>query len=74
MINSLFPDIDLLSAVRLNSNGNFALIFQPFHLASISVFFCFVFFSYLWDRVCSFFSGAGKFCLAHGLGQPTQDT
>ena len=44
MINSLFPDIDLLSAVRLNSNGNFALIFQPFHLASISVFFCFVFF------------------------------
>ena len=24
-------------------------------------------FSYLSDRVCSNFSGAGKFCLAHGL-------
>ena len=26
-------------------------------------------FSNLRDRVCSIFSGAGKFCLAHGLGQ-----
>ena len=29
--------------------------------------------SYLWDRVCSIFSGAGKFCLAHGPGQLTRD-
>ena len=28
--------------------------------------------SYLWDRVCSTFSGAGKFCLAHGLSQLTR--
>ena len=25
------------------------------------------------DRVCSIFSGAGKFCLAHGLRQLTRD-
>ena len=31
------------------------------------------FFSYLWDRVCSIFSGAGKFCLAHGLRHLTRD-
>ena len=31
-------------------------------------------FSYLWDRVCSIFRGAGKFCLAHGLRQLTRDT
>ena len=30
-------------------------------------------FSYLWDRVCSIFSGAGKFCCAHGLRQLTRD-
>ena len=29
--------------------------------------------SYLGDRVCSIFSGAGKFCLAHGLRQLTCD-
>ena len=29
-------------------------------------------FSYLLDRVCSIFSGAGKFCLAHGLRQLTR--
>ena len=28
---------------------------------------------YLWDRVCSMFGGAGKFCLAHGLRQLTHD-
>ena len=27
--------------------------------------------SNVWDRVCSIFSGAGKFCLAHGLRQLT---
>ena len=32
------------------------------------------FFSYLWDRLCSIFSSAGKFCLAHGLRQLTRDT
>ena len=31
-------------------------------------------FSYLWDRICSNFSCAGKFCLAHGLRQLTRDT
>ena len=31
-------------------------------------------FLYLRDRVCSIFSGAGKFCLAHGLRQLAQDT
>ena len=30
-------------------------------------------FSYLLDRVCSIFSGASKFCLAHGLRQLTRD-
>ena len=30
-----------------------------------------MFFSYLWDRICPIFSGAGKFCLSHGLGQLT---
>ena len=30
-------------------------------------------FSYLWDKVCSVFSGAGKFCLAHGPRQLTRD-
>ena len=30
-------------------------------------------FSYLGDRVCFIFSGAGKFCLAHGLRQLTRD-
>ena len=29
--------------------------------------------SYLRDRLCSTFSGAGKFCLAHGLRQLTRD-
>ena len=29
--------------------------------------------SYLWDRVCSKSSGAGKFCLAHGPRQLTRD-
>ena len=29
-------------------------------------------FPYLLDRVCSIFSGAGKFCLAHGLRQLTR--
>ena len=29
--------------------------------------------SYLWDGVCSIFSGAGKFCLAHGLRQLKRD-
>ena len=29
--------------------------------------------SYLFDRICSIFSGAGKFCLALGLGQLTRD-
>ena len=28
---------------------------------------------YLGDRVCSIFSGAGKFCLAHRLRQLTRD-
>ena len=31
-------------------------------------------FSYLWDKVCSIFRGAGKFCLAHRLRQLTRDT
>ena len=31
-------------------------------------------FSYLWDRVISIFSGAGKFWLGHGLRQVTRDT
>ena len=31
-------------------------------------------FSYVWDRVCSIFSSAGKFCLAKGLRQLTQDS
>ena len=31
-------------------------------------------FPYLWDRVCSIFNDAGKFCLAHGLRQLTRDT
>ena len=26
-----------------------------------------------WGRVCSIFSGAGIFCVAHGLGQLTRD-
>ena len=30
-------------------------------------------FSYLWDRICSILSGAGKFCLAHGLKQLAHD-
>ena len=30
-------------------------------------------FSYLCDRACSVFSGAGKFCLAHGHRQLTRD-
>ena len=30
-------------------------------------------FSYLRDRVCFIFSGAGKFCFAHGLRQLTCD-
>ena len=30
-------------------------------------------FSYLRYGVCSFCSGAGKFCVAHGLGQLTRD-
>ena len=30
-------------------------------------------FSYLGDRVCSSSSGAGKFCLVHGLRQFTRD-
>ena len=29
--------------------------------------------SYLYDRVCPIFSGAGKFCLAPGLRQLTRD-
>ena len=29
--------------------------------------------SYLWDRIHSIFSGAGKFCLAHGLRQLGRD-
>ena len=29
--------------------------------------------SYLWDEVCSIFSGAGKFCVARGLGQFSRD-
>ena len=29
--------------------------------------------SYLRDRVCSIFNGAGKFCLAHGLRQLTRE-
>ena len=31
-------------------------------------------FSFLWDRVCSIFSGARKFCVAHGLRQLIRDT
>ena len=30
--------------------------------------------SYLGDRLCSILSGAGKFCLAHGLRQLIRDT
>ena len=30
-------------------------------------------FFYLRDRICSIFSGPGKFCLAHGLRQLTRD-
>ena len=30
-------------------------------------------FSHLRDRVCSIFSSAGKFCLAHALRQLTRD-
>ena len=30
-------------------------------------------FSYPWDQVCSIFSSAGKFYLAHGLRQLTRD-
>ena len=30
-------------------------------------------FSYLWNGVCSILSGAGKFCLAHGLRQLSRD-
>ena len=30
-------------------------------------------FSYLWDRVCSSFSGVGKAYFAHGLRQLTRD-
>ena len=30
--------------------------------------------SYLWDRFCSIFSEAGKFCHAHWLRQLTRDT
>ena len=30
--------------------------------------------SYLRDRVCSIYSGAGKFCLAHRLRQLKRDT
>ena len=36
--------------------------------------YCSIIFSYLWDRVCSIFSGAGKFFLAHGLRQITRET
>ena len=30
-------------------------------------------FSFLWDRDCSIVSSGGKFCLPHGLRQPTRD-
>ena len=32
-----------------------------------------LFLCYLRDRVCSSFSGAGKFCLGHGVRQLTRD-
>ena len=32
-----------------------------------------IYFSFLRDRICSIFGGAGNFCLAHGPGQLTRD-
>ena len=39
----------------------------------MSFFYVILILTTLRDRVCSIFSGAGKFCLAHGLRQLTRD-
>ena len=66
--SSLGPDILFSnSAVKAHDSQAYGHMALTKKRTSFTFDIRYMLFAYLWDRVCSIFSGAGKFCFTHGL-------